>query len=67
MVFPQLESLDGSIEADYVLIDKTNNDLQPRSPAYIHPAEFNQIENDEEGWQLVTSAESYFLYKRIQN
>ena len=67
MVFPQLESLDGKIEANYVLIDKTNSDLRPRSSAYIPPGAFNQIDDDEEGWQLVASAESYFLYRRIRN
>ena len=66
MVFPKLESLDGTTKADYVFFDKTNNGLNKNSPAYITQVEFNLIEENKQTWKLIKSEDGYFLYKRIR-
>ena len=65
MIFPQLESLDGAIKADYVFFDKTNNGIKKIAPAYNTQRDFDLIEKDEETWELVKSKDGYFLYRRI--
>ncbi|MBI4449830.1 DUF2079 domain-containing protein, partial [Candidatus Uhrbacteria bacterium] len=35
MVFPKLATGDGSVRADYALVDVTNNGLAPESPAFV--------------------------------
>jgi len=74
MVFPQLESLDGKIKADYVFIDKKNPiktgtgavpdswDGMRKNPQLY----YDQIEKYPENWELVSSEDGYFLYRRIQ-
>ena len=63
MVFPHLESFDGAVKAQYVLIDKTNNGLKRESPAYLNQHDFNVVERDTENWKLVKSADGYYLYE----
>jgi uncharacterized membrane protein len=65
MIFPQLESLDGAIKADFVFFDKTNNGIKKIAPAYNTQRDFDLIEKDEETWELVKSKDGYFLYRRI--
>ena len=65
MIFPQLESLDGAIKADYVFFDKTNNGIKKIAPAYNTQRDFDLVEKDEETWELVKSKDGYFLYRRI--
>lgn len=74
MVFPQIESLDGKIKADYVFIDKKNPiktgvatvpgswDGLRQNPQYY----YDLIEKDLENWKLVKSEDGYFLYQRIK-
>ena len=73
MVFPQLESADGRVKADYVLIDKKNPvktgiDAVPGSwdglrenPQYY----YDILEKHPDTWELVESQDGYFLYKRL--
>ncbi len=63
MVFPLLESADGSVKAQYVLIDKTNNGLKRESPAYLNQHDFDVLEKDTESWKLVKSEDGYYLYE----
>ena len=63
MIFPQLESSDGTVKAQYVLIDKTNNGLKRESPAYLNQHDFNVLEKDTENWKLVKSEDNYYLYE----
>lgn len=65
LVFPKLEGLNGTIKADYVFIDKTNNGLYKNSPAYITQPEFSLVEENKDTWKLIKSEGGYFLYKRI--
>lgn len=67
MVFPNLESFDGKVKAQYVLIDKTNNGLKRESPAYLNRHDFNVVEKNTEKWKLVRSKEGYYLYENITN
>lgn len=59
------EGLDGRYKADYVLFDKTNNNLKKESPDYIAQSRFDLIENDKATWELVKSKDGYYLYRRI--
>lgn len=63
-VFPRLESFDGKVKAQYVLIDKTNNGLKRESPAYLEQHDFNAVEKDTENWRLMKSADGYYLYEK---
>lgn len=67
MIFPQLESLDGAIKADYVFFDKTNNGIKKIAPAYNTQRDFDLVEKDEETWELLKSKDGYFLYRRIEH
>jgi uncharacterized membrane protein len=73
MVFPQLESLDGKIKADYVFIDKNNpiktgasavpgswDGLRENPQHYYDP-----IEKDIVNWKLIKADDGYFLYQRV--
>lgn len=64
MVFPQTESRDGRIKADYIFFDTTNNGLKEESPAYRKQSDFSAIQDDDWNWQLVASIDGFFLYKR---
>ncbi len=63
MVFPKLISNDGTIKADYVFLDKTNNGLKSQSPAYVTQKEINIIERDKTNWELLHSEDGYYLFK----
>ena len=63
MIFPQLESSDGAVKAQYVLFDKTNNGLKRESPSYFNQGDFDLVEKDTENWKLVRSKDGYYLYK----
>ena len=65
MIYPQLESIDGNIKADYVFFDKTNNGLKNESPAYLTQEKFDIVEKDKKNWKLVKFEDSYYLYERI--
>ena len=67
MKFPKLESSDGSIKADYVFFDKTNNGINEMAPTYKTQSDFDLVEKDEKIWELVKSQDGYFLYRRIEN
>ena len=64
MVFPKLEALDGRASTEYVLFDKTNNGLNPVSPAFVTQQEFDIIEKDMNSWELLKAEDDYYLYKR---
>jgi len=49
---------------DYVLFDRTNNDLKPTSPSYKTREVFQEFENDKETWELIKAEDGYFLYRR---
>jgi uncharacterized membrane protein len=66
MIFPRLESSDGTIKADYVFFDKTNNGLNNKSPSYQTQSTFNMVEKDKKNWQLEESGDGFFLYKRLK-
>jgi len=51
---------------DYVLFDKTNNNLKPISPAYKTQEVFQEFKNDKETWELIKAEDGYFLYRRKQ-
>jgi len=74
MVFPQLESVDGKIKADYAFIDKNNPvktgistvpgswDGLRQNPQHY----YDLIEKDQLHWQLIKADDGYFLYKRVK-
>jgi len=64
LMFPNLESKNGTIKADYVFFDKTNNGLKKASTAYRTQHDFDLIEKDTKTWALVKSKDGYYLYKR---
>ena len=64
MVFPKLEALDGRARTEFVLFDKTNNGLNPVSPAFVTQQEFDIIEKDTNSWKLLKAEDDYYLYKR---
>ena len=64
MIYPQLESIDGKIKADYVFFDKTNNGLKKGSPAYLSQWKFDIVEKNGKDWELVKYEDEYHLYKR---
>lgn len=64
MVFPQLESADGSVEADYVLFDVSNNSLSWQSPAYVGRKAFEIVMKDPGRWRLMIARDGYYLFKR---
>ena len=66
MRFPQLENSDGTIKADYVFFDKTNNGINKIAVAYKTQHDFDLVEKDEETWELVKSKDEYFLYQRSE-
>jgi len=72
MIFPQLSNKDGSIEADYVLIDKLNplktgistvagswNGLRDNPKKY-----YDILENNTAKWALIKKADGIHLFKR---
>lgn len=65
MIYPQLENYDGTIKADYIFLDKTNNGLPSQSPAYIKEDDFTRVENDKVNWKLMVSEDEYYIYRRI--
>lgn len=65
MVFPQLKTKDGRYEAEYVLLDTTNNNLYSQSPAYITREEMAVVQSSQE-WKLIVSEDGYELYKRSE-
>ena len=67
MIFPQLESSDGAVKAQYVLFDKTNNGLKNKSPSFFAQPDFDLVEKDTEKWKLVKSKDGYYLYENITN
>lgn len=64
MVFPMLEASDGRTRAEYVFFDKTNNGLDPMSPAFVDSTEFDIIEKDTTNWKLLSAEDDYYLYMR---
>lgn len=50
--------------AEYVFFDKTNNHLNPISPAYKTQEVFQVFEKDKETWELIKSEDGFFLYRR---
>jgi len=64
MAFPQLESLDGTIKADYVFFDKTNNGLNEKSPSYQAQSTFDLVEKNPHVWELIAAEDGYSLYRR---
>lgn len=63
MIFPQLESSDGVVKAQYVLFDNTNNGLKNESPSSFTQLDFDLVEKDTEKWKLVRSKDGYYLYE----
>jgi len=63
MIFPQLESFDGAVKAQYVLFDKTNNGLKNESPSSFTQLDFDLVEKNTENWKLVRSEDGYYLYE----
>jgi hypothetical protein len=73
MIFPQIESRDGRIKADYVFIDKKNplktgggipgswKGLR-QSPQYY----YDMVEKDARNWFLMKAEDGYFLYQRVK-
>ena len=72
MIFPQLINQDGSIEADYVFIDKFNplktgssnvqgswNGLRANPNKY-----YAIVENDTAKWELLKKNDGIYLFKR---
>jgi uncharacterized membrane protein len=64
MVFPQLQSMDGAVKADYVLLDTTNNGLARESPAYISMEQRQIVTSDPGRWRLLTTVDGYSLFTR---
>ena len=72
MVFPQLINQDGSIEADYVLIDKfnplkTGSSNVPGSWRGLreNPKKYYDIvENNTAKWELIKKVDGIYLFKR---
>lgn len=64
MAYPQIESLDKRITADYVIFDKTNNGLKQGGPVYKTQRDFDLVEKDIDTWELVMAEDGYFLYRR---
>ena len=72
MVFPQLINQDGSIEADYVLIDKSNplktgSSNVPGSWRGLreNPKKYYDIvENNTAKWELIKKVDGIYLFKR---
>jgi len=64
MIFPKTKNTAGTIEADYIFFDKTNNGLNKESPAYRSQTEFNAIESDTKNWKLMASLDGFYIYKR---
>lgn len=74
MIFPQMESYDGKVRAEYVFIDKSNPvktgggdkfypgvwDGLRENPQFY----YDLVEKDKENWQLIKSEDGYFLFKR---
>ena len=63
LMFPKLQSKDGKWQAEYVLLDTTNNGLKPESPAYVTKEEMAVVRESDE-WELVKSDDGYELYRR---
>lgn len=66
MVFPRLQSEDGLVRAEYVLLDITHNGLPPESPVVFKVVpEIPKVMNSPKQWQLLHSDGAFFLYERI--
>lgn len=63
MVFPQSESRDGRYQADWMLVDATNNALPPESPAYL-AATSVQHEVAAGRWSRIASVDGFELFER---
>ena len=75
MPFPQLESRDGKIKADYVFIDKkepvkTGASAVPGSWDGLRKNPqlyYDLVEKKPNDWELIKSKDGYYLYKRIDH
>lgn len=65
MKFPQLETKNGQYRAEYALIDRTNNGLNPDSPAYISEEAIDRVAHNKDDWQFIVAQDGYELYKRL--
>lgn len=66
MIYPHMiESKDGLIKADYVLLDITNNGHRDDSPVSVNQKEIDRIAKDKTNWELIKSEDGFFLYRRI--
>lgn len=65
LMFPKLQSKDEKWQAEYVLLDVTNNGLKPESPAYATKEEMAAVRESNE-WDLIRSDDGYELYRRHQ-
>lgn len=63
--FPRLQSKDGKWQAEYALLDITNNGLMPWSPVYVTEEEMAIVRESKE-WALVKADDGYELYRRMQ-
>ncbi|MDO8463073.1 MAG: DUF2079 domain-containing protein [bacterium] len=63
MAYPQLESVDGTARAAFVLLDDTNHDLQSDSPAYVDAAMLDIVRQDRVHWERIAAQSSYALYR----
>ena len=65
MIFPQLINQDGSIEADYVFIDKFNPLKTSWNGLRANPNKYYAIvENDTAKWELLKKNDGIYLFKR---
>ena len=67
LIYPRRAALNETVQADYVLLDKTNNGISGISSAFVPPEGFLLIESDPARWQLLRSDDSYLLFKRRQS
>lgn len=67
MVFPRLVSKDGSVQADYVLLDITHNGLPPTSPVRFEVTKetLTGVMDNPKEWELISTDGEFFIYKRI--
>lgn len=66
MTFPWLESKDGSLKAEYILFDSTNNGLKEGSPAYVTQRQREAVLQNGTVWEPVKSRDGYFLFRKKQ-
>ncbi|MBI5134668.1 DUF2079 domain-containing protein [Candidatus Uhrbacteria bacterium] len=66
LVFPALQSKDGKWQAQYVLLDTSNNGLKSESPAFVQPAAMAVVRGEGK-WDLVKNHDAYELYRRVSD